>query len=159
MEITIKWNVDSKSDEEAKKKVEALLTNAHGTLLLPNLDAVSTVSYFYKLKEKIDRLKMDLQNRDDEIQGLKTRYQKLRERYAQCEMDLYNRDHEIQDLKLENDRLKQREEKMLHVIKSIACDYGECKKCLFYKAGKIPCTDAEEEHHVCVTLLKELEDL
>ena len=65
---------------------------------------------------------------------------------------------EIQDLKLENDRLKQREEKMLHVIKSIACDYGDCEKCLFF-GSKLPCADDEDDYKVCCNLLEELEAL
>ena len=86
-------------------------------------------------------------------------YQKLRERYSKCEMDLQNRDEEIQDLKLENDRLKQREEKMMHVIKSIACDYGDCEKCLFFGSDNLPCGDAGDDYKACVNLLNELEDL
>lgn len=66
---------------------------------------------------------------------------------------------EIQDLKLENDRLKQREEKMLHVIKSIACDYGDCEKCLFFGPDNLPCVDVRDDYKVCVNLLNELEDL
>ena len=66
---------------------------------------------------------------------------------------------EIQDLKLENDRLKQREEKMLHVIKSIACDYGDCEKCLFFGSDNLPCGDAGDDYKVCVNLLNELEAL
>lgn len=119
MEITIKWTVDSKSDEEAKKKVKALLNTAYGDLVTP------------------------LPDWDPE--SLKA---------------------EIQELKLENDRLKQREEKMLHVIKSIACDYGDCEKCLFFKekclffkSDNLPCGDVEDDYKVCVNLLNELEDL
>ena len=72
--------------------------------------------------------------------------------------DIQNRDDEIQDLKMENDRLKQREEKMMHVIKSIACDYGYCEKCLFF-GSHLPCADAEDDYKACVNLLNELEYL
>ena len=112
MEITIKWNVDSKSDEEAKNKVKALFNAAYGDMVT------------------------QLPDRDPE--ALRT---------------------EIQDLKLENDRLKQIEEKMLHVIKSIACDYGDCEKCLFFGSENLPCGDAGDDYKVCVNLLNELEAL
>ena len=58
MEITIKWTVDSKSDEEAKKKVMELLKNAHGTLLpwLPDWDPETLRDEIQDLKLENDRL-------------------------------------------------------------------------------------------------------
>ena len=57
MKITIKWTVDSKSDEEAKK-VEALLKNAHGTLLppLPDWDPEELRNEIQDLKLENDRI-------------------------------------------------------------------------------------------------------
>ena len=59
MEITIKWNVDSKSDEEAKKKVMALLKNTQGALLspLPDWDPEALRTEIQDLKLETDRLK------------------------------------------------------------------------------------------------------
>lgn len=58
MEITIKWNLDSKSDEESKKKVMALLKNAQGTLLppLPDWDPEELRNEIQDLKLENDRL-------------------------------------------------------------------------------------------------------
>lgn len=156
MEIIIKLD----RDEPVKVKTSII----YGEMpQFPDMDKIGdkfwTENYTGKVREKISRLEMDLQNRDDEIQELKAKYQKLRERYVQCEMDVYNRDEELHDLKLENDRLKQREEKMLHVIKSIACDYGDCDKCLFFGSDNLPCGDAGDDYKACVNLLNELEEL
>ena len=59
MEITIKWAVDSKSDEEAKKKVMALLENAQDTLLppLPDWNPEALRTEIQDLKLENDRLK------------------------------------------------------------------------------------------------------
>lgn len=82
MEIIIKLDHD--------EPVKVNTSSIYGEMpQFPDMDKIKdkfwSENYIGKLKEKIDRLKMDLQNRDDEIQ----------------------------DLKLENDRLKQRDELML----------------------------------------------
>lgn len=97
MEIIIKL------DHEEPVKVKT--SSIYGEMpKFPDMDKIRdkfwTENYVGKLKEKIDRLKIDLQNRDNELQ----------------------------DLKLENNRLIQREEIMLHFIKSCACGCP-CNEC------------------------------
>lgn len=130
MEIIIKLD----HDEPVKVKTASI----YGEQTQRDIKRICTGDYFYKLKEKIDRLKMDLQNRDDEIQ----------------------------DLKLENDRLKQREEIMLHFITSCACRYP-CSACdIKNKEGRchyLECTDATSTGvrmmRTARNLLDRLEDL
>lgn len=156
MEIIIKLD----HDESVKTKVSSIYGE---TPKFPDMNEIGdkfwTENYIGKLKEKIYRLEIDLHNRNEETRDLKAEYQKLRERYEQCEMDVYNRDEDLHDLKLENDRLKQREEKMLRVIRSIACDHNFCDQCIFYRSDKLPCADAGDDFQACVNLLKELESL
>ena len=55
---------------------------------------------------------------------------KLKEKISRLEMDLQNRDEGIQDLKLENDRLRQQNKLMIDFIHALAC--VESKKSKFY---------------------------
>lgn len=140
MEITMKWTVDSKSDEDAKKKVKALLNTAYGDLITPGDMYPDIGSYVYgsyaeKLNAKIDRLKMDLQNRDDEIQ----------------------------DLKLENDRLKKREDLYRICLNKFDC-HGvvTCIRCAQYcPENDVPCKLALpiNRHEIINELKKKLEAL
>lgn len=63
MEITIKWTTDSndpKSEEEAKKKVKAILNAAYGDLAatpLPDWDTEALRTEIHDLKLENDRLK------------------------------------------------------------------------------------------------------
>ena len=61
---------------------------------------------------------------------------------------------EIQDLKLENDRLAKRDDKMLQVIRAIACD-PDCEFCLLRGSE---CSDIDMQL-LAMKTLKELEDL
>ena len=55
---------------------------------------------------------------------------KLKEKISRLEMDLQNCDNEIQDLKLENDRLMQQNKLMIDYIHAVACITS--KKSKFY---------------------------
>lgn len=61
---------------------------------------------------------------------------------------------EMQDLKLENDRLAKRDDKMLQVIRAIACD-PDCEFCLLRGSE---CSGIDMQHLAAQTL-KELEEL
>lgn len=71
MEIIIKWTVDSKSDEEAKKKVEALLKSTQGGIINPH--------DLYPDLEKPQMLNA-LKKKDDELQNLKLENDRLMQR-------------------------------------------------------------------------------
>lgn len=134
MDITIKWTVDSKSDEEAKKKVKALLNAAYGEMVTP------------------------LPDWDPE--ALRAELHKTKERYLQAEKDLQNRDDEVQELKLENDRLKQRNDIMLSFLNAMCCIETDipCMKCMFGLAGG--CTLKTENYEKeALKIIKKLEAL
>lgn len=91
----------------------------------------------------------------DQIHDLKEKNQRL-------EMDLQNRDEELHDLKLENDRLQQREELYQKYLIMFDCLDRSCNRCTQYRPSVfVPCKLAlpMERHNVINALKKELEDL
>ena len=132
MEIIIKLD----HDEPVKVKTSSI----YGEMpRFPDLDKITdefwNKNYIGKLKEKIDRLKMDLQNKDDEIQ----------------------------DLKLENDRLKKRDEIMTHFLRSVRCKGVFCDKCDLYSEEEgcywINEPSCKKMWNMIDDVLKKLEDL
>lgn len=104
MEITIKWNVDSKSDEEAKKKVMELLKNAQGTLLhpLPDWDPEKLRDEIQDLKLENDRLMQQNKLMIDYIHALACIESKKSKFHALCadvKCPYYDYDKEFRKLR------------------------------------------------------------
>lgn len=88
--------------------------------------------------------------------------QKLREKIDHLKTDLQNRDEEIRDLKLENDRLQQREKLYQEFINFFDCHDRLCTRCSQYcPDADVMCKLAlvENRHELTYEFKKRLEDL